>query len=122
MINRGYNADDLRGPYALVQTSAPTAEPLSLAQAKLHLRVDITDDDVLIGACITAARQLIEDWCGLCIVKQSWAYSFQQWYRWELRLPRAYPLLSVDSIVYFDVNNTQQTLDPSVYQVSRTTI
>jgi len=117
MINRGYNADDLRGEYSIVQTSAPTAEPVSLAMAKAHLRVDFTDDDALITAYITAARQLIEDWCGICLVRQSWAYSFQQWYRWEIRIPRGFPLRSVDSIQYYDVNDALQTVDTSVYQV-----
>src|SRR5690349_19286599 len=121
MFSRTYDAEDLRGEFSIVQTSAPIAEPLSLAQVKAHLRVDITDDDVMIGAYITAARQLIEEWCGICLVKQSWAYSLQQWYRYELSLPRAYPLLAVDSITYIDVNQVKQTLDPSVYQVSKTT-
>src|SRR6478609_7383548 len=111
MLSRGFDPDDLRGTFALVQTAAPTLEPLSLLQAKAHLRVDITDDDVMIGSYITAARQFVEDICGICLVKQSWAYSFQQWYRWEFTVPRAYPLLTLDSITYFDVANTQQTLD-----------
>lgn len=122
MLSRGYDPDDLRGAFALVQTSAPTAEPLSLAQAKAHLRVDFTDDDVMIAAYITAARTLIEDLCGICLVKQSWAFSFQNWFRWEIALPRAYPLIGVDSITYHDVNDAVQTLDPvTVYQVSKTT-
>lgn len=43
----------------LTQLSPPSAEPLSLADAKLHLRVDadITEDDGLIAALIVTARQ-----------------------------------------------------------------
>jgi uncharacterized phiE125 gp8 family phage protein len=118
MLSR-FDSDDLRGRFVLNQTEAPTAEPISLTEAKLHLRIDTTADDALVTALIMAARQIVEDWTGLALVKQSWAYSFQQWYKWEIELPRAAPLLTVDSIKYYDVNNTLQTVDPTIYQTSK---
>jgi len=50
----------------------PTLEPITLAQAKEHLRVDGTDEDALIGLCITAARQRIEEECRRAFLKQKW--------------------------------------------------
>ena len=35
---------------------APTKEPIHLEEAKLHRRVDSSDEDEFIKACITAAR------------------------------------------------------------------
>jgi hypothetical protein len=38
-----------------------TAEPLTLAEAKRHLRVDFTDDDVYIAYLIKESREQLED-------------------------------------------------------------
>ncbi|HXM32309.1 MAG TPA: head-tail connector protein [Chthoniobacterales bacterium] len=45
---------------SLVTVTPPTAEPVTLDEAKLHLRVTGTDDDAYIAGLITAARQLEE--------------------------------------------------------------
>jgi len=41
-------------------STAPASEPITLAEAKLYLRVDTTADDALITALITAARETVE--------------------------------------------------------------
>ena len=43
-----------------VVITAPTAEPITLAEAKLHLRVNNSVEDALITALITASRQFVE--------------------------------------------------------------
>jgi uncharacterized phiE125 gp8 family phage protein len=59
-------------PSALV--TAPNAEPVSLAEAKLHLRVEnsVTEDDTLIAALIVAARQRAEVITRRAFVTQTW--------------------------------------------------
>jgi uncharacterized phiE125 gp8 family phage protein len=46
----------------LVQTVAPTLEPVSIAQAKLWCRIDESDDDQVVEDLIKRARAYIETW------------------------------------------------------------
>lgn len=50
----------------------PAVEPVTLAEAKLHLRVDIDDDDTLINMLIGAARIAAENICRRAFVTQQW--------------------------------------------------
>ena len=52
----------------------PAAEPLSLFDAKLHLRVDIPDDDALISALISSVRQYAETITRRAFIQQTWRY------------------------------------------------
>lgn len=56
----------------LIQTSAPATEPVSLIEAKEHLRVDWDSDDALISALISAAREFAESICRRVFITQSW--------------------------------------------------
>ena len=62
-----------------IQTvTGPAVEPVTLAEAMAHLRVDINDDDMLISALITAARQHAETITRRALVTQSWKGVFDQ--------------------------------------------
>ena len=56
----------------LLLVNPPAEETVSLAEAKLHLRVDFTDDDALITALITAARAAAETITGRQLVTARW--------------------------------------------------
>jgi hypothetical protein len=53
--------------YSVNVKSAPPAEPVTRAEAKLHLKVDATADDALIDGLIVAAREWTENYC-----RRSW--------------------------------------------------
>lgn len=99
-----------------VMTVAPTEEPLSLAEAKLSLRVDIDDDDNLILEYISAARQVVENLSGRALVTQTWRYTADYWWCGDLLL-RPAPLATVTTIKYYDLNGTQQTASSALYTV-----
>ena len=100
------------------QLTPPAAEPLTLAEAKLHLRVDadLTDDDSLISALIVTARQQAEHRTGRALVTQQWRYSFDTFPVDSLELPLP-KLQSVQAVTYLDNNGTRQTLANTEYDV-----
>lgn len=60
------------------QLTAPGLEPVTLAEAKAHLRVmdDVTDDDAMIEAMIAAARRLIEQRLGRSLMLAQYRSTF----------------------------------------------
>jgi hypothetical protein len=64
---------------ALQLTTAPTAEPILLAEAKARLRIDVDDEDALLTALIAAARMFVEKTLGVALITQSWSYFLDFW-------------------------------------------
>ena len=76
----------------------PLAEPVSLAQAKAHLRVGHGDEDALISSLIIAARRLVEARTGLALMPQGWKLLLDDWPEdGVVKLPLA-PVISVDEV------------------------
>lgn len=101
----------------LTLTTAPAAEPVSAAEAKLHLRVDISTDDDLITSLITAARMEVEQWTGRALINQTWdwksdAFPCGDWLAFRAPLP---PLSSVTHVKYIDSAGTEQTVSTDDY-------
>jgi uncharacterized phiE125 gp8 family phage protein len=103
--------------YALTLVTPPATEPVSLPEAKAHLRVDGTDEDTLINTLITAAREYCEQIQGRSYITQTWELTLDAWpAEPEIRLPRP-PLQSVAWVQYRDQSGIEYTLDPPAYVV-----
>lgn len=101
----------------LALNTPPAAEPVTLAEAKLHLKVDTADDDTLITRLIAAARARAEWHTGRAFVTQGWTLHLDCWPGTgviELPLP---PLQSVSSIVTTARDGSTATLSPALYTV-----
>lgn len=98
-------------------TTTPAAEPIHLDQAKLHLRVDTTDDDTLIAGLISAARARCESFTRRALVMRDFRARYDD-FPMRFDLPYA-PLQAVSGITYTDTNGDSQTLATSLYQVDR---
>ena len=62
----------------LVRNTLPSSEPITLADAKLHLKVETTADDSLIQSLITSCREEAEEYTGLILISQVWALYLNQ--------------------------------------------
>jgi hypothetical protein len=133
--------------FPLRRTQDPLTEPITLVAAKNHLRVDIVDDDALIQAMISAARERVEDMIGRCLIEQEWTFALDRFPVWNYGAHDApshpsseflgnrgwggmaymnmgqtiilprSPLIKVTSIQYLDGTKTLQTIDSSKYIV-----
>lgn len=89
-------------------TVAPTAEPITLQECKLHCRIDSLEEDDLVNSLISAARQLIETQAGIRLVTQTIQDDRDAWPDvWYLEGP----IQSVSSIDYLDSDGNWQEVD-----------
>ena len=72
---------------SLKRTVAPTVEPITLAEAKAHCRVDASTDDTLIQGYITTAREWVEDYIDRALVTQQLVMKLDA-FPAEIELPR----------------------------------
>lgn len=103
--------------YSVTTSVEPPAEPVSRAEAKLHLRVD-TDDtaqDTLIDALIQGAREWCENYTRRSFVRRTLQLRVDC-FPSHIRLPRG-PVASVSSVAYIDSNGDSATLAADQYQV-----
>lgn len=111
----------------LVQLVEPAEEPVSLAEAKAHLRVDHAEEDGLIGTLVRAAREHVETYLRRSLVTQRWelvldafeapAVSFWPAYPRgpSIALPRP-PIISVEEVVYLDADGVEQSIAPAGFR------
>lgn len=91
----------------------PSVEPVSVATAKAHLRVDSSAEDTLIGAYITAAREKGEQLARRAFINQTLEAVYDNWpdsmYKGGLLwLPRP-PFASLTSVKYMDANGVEHS-------------
>jgi uncharacterized phiE125 gp8 family phage protein len=96
----------------------PEVEPVSLKEAKAHLRLDSDADDAYVSALITAARERVELFLRRALITQVFEYTIDDFLAYDraIDLPRP-PLQSVEWVRYLDTAGVLQTLDPGTYTV-----
>lgn len=101
--------------------TAPAAEPILLATAKAHLRVDHSSDDALITSLITAARLAAEDRLGRRLINQTWELVIDAFPSAEIKVG-VLPVVSITSVKYIDAAGAEITLASDQYTLDADTL
>jgi uncharacterized phiE125 gp8 family phage protein len=105
---------------SLLLTTPPAVEPVSLAEAKAHLRISHADDDAYISTLIISARRRIETRTGLRLIAQGWSQFFDCWPPFgEIEL-RVSPVSTVTDLIIYGDTDTPSSVDPAHYFLDAT--
>ena len=97
--------------------TAPALEPVTLADAKAHLRLDTDDDNQLLTAAIVAARVHVEALTRRLLIEQSWRVYLDQWPRKRIVRLTPAPLISVDVVTVYDAEGDPTVVSEDDYEV-----
>lgn len=98
---------------SLIRITAPSTNPVTLAEAKAHIRLDSSDSDTEITAFIGAATEFAEQVTGRALMAQTWELSLDDFPTY-FELTRL-PVASITSIKYTSTAGVVTTLDGSAY-------
>lgn len=98
--------------YSLRLITEPSAEPVSVTEAKAHLVVEHASDDTLIAMLVTAARKHVEARINRAIVRQKWRLTIDAFCD-PIDLKKQ-PVLSIDSVNYIDGDGVNQIVGGDV--------
>lgn len=119
--------------------TGPATEPISLAEAKLFLRIDDSSEDALIETLISAAREMAENFTLRAFITQTWTMNLDEIPSgmspdfWEgtitghagtairggeraIVIPRP-PLIGINSLKTYDDSNTPTVFPAAGYDV-----
>jgi len=99
-----------------ILVTAPESEPVSISEAKAHLRVTFSDEDTYIDSLVKTARRQAEKYCRRAFITQTWDLVLDGFPCGSIEVPLP-PLQSVTSITYVDTNGATQTLASGNYTV-----
>ncbi len=103
--------------WRLERITVPATEPVTLAEAKLYLRVDSNDEDNLISNLIVAARMSAEKFLKSSLITQSWKLVYNDYVEDAVALPMP-PIASIISVVVVNRDTSTQTISANNYYLN----
>lgn len=102
---------------ALILNDGPASEPVTLAEAKAHLRIDGEAEDVLINSLIMTSRLHIEAALGIALISQSWTFFLDAWPACETVSLPLRPLQEISEVLVRGGDDTPTVLEEDSYSV-----
>jgi uncharacterized phiE125 gp8 family phage protein len=102
--------------------TGPALEPVSLLDAKAHLRIDHDDDDALLTAAIAAARIHVEAATRRVLIEQAWRIHLDRWPRKRILRIAVAPLITVDAIRIRDGEGGSIVVDDEDYETDAASV
>lgn len=98
--------------------TGPAFEPITLAQAKVHLKTDPADtsEDTYIGGLITAVREQAEWYTRRVLFDQTWELRQNIFDKARIDLEKT-PVRSITSIKYISIPGIEETVSTSIYSL-----
>lgn len=100
--------------------TAPSVKPISLAEAKAHLRVDHGLDDALIERAIDAATGHLDGYGGIlgrALLAQRWRQFFSFWPASRCLPLRLAPVTAIVEIRARAADGSESVIDPASYRL-----
>ena len=98
--------------------AAPTVEPITLDELRLHLRLDPVagphPDDTLIASQLSAAREWAEQYIGCAIAPRTVEFALDDFPPGPIEMQGG-AVQSIESLVYLDEDGIEQTLPSNLY-------
>jgi uncharacterized phiE125 gp8 family phage protein len=103
----------------LALISPPAAEPVTLADMKLHLRVSHDSEDAQISGLIKAAREELEQATGLALISQGWRLYLDCWPGTQIVLVHKAPVIALSAATIYDMAGAPSSLSLSGFVLDR---
>ena len=95
--------------YRFIQTAKPSTEPVTLSEAKAHLRLETTADDTFITTLIETARQICENFTKTAFMKQTFSVFMDAFPKSGIvKVPRL-PFLTLLAINAYDADDVAES-------------
>lgn len=101
----------------VTRSVSPTTEPLSLAEAKLYLRVDGAEEDALISDMIVAVREAAETHLGKSLITQSWMLAYEGYVPSHVPLPKG-PVQSIAHVKTRTRSGVETAINATLYHLA----
>ena len=85
----------------------PAVEPVTLAEAKAHLRLDAADEDALLSALVRVAREHLEAATGLCLITRPLRLYLDDWPETRVIQIARGPVQAIESVTLYDAGGEE---------------